>query len=124
MMPETRGRTSATRVGATRPGNSRTIGRGVGVLFAAFWLFRVGGRITIRKDHWKLDTGLLWNLLKIAAPAILQFTVATASWSALVRVVAGFGSEAIAGYVIGVIIVAVPVVFAIMARSAGLLELA
>ena len=31
MMPDTRGRTSATRVGAMRPGNSRTIGRGVGV---------------------------------------------------------------------------------------------
>ncbi len=41
------------------------------------------------------------NLIRIAAPAILQFTIGTASWSVLVRVVAGFGSEAIAGYVIG-----------------------
>ena len=31
MMPETRGRTSATRVGAMRPGNSRTIACGFGI---------------------------------------------------------------------------------------------
>src|SRR6266849_2645710 len=30
-MPETRGRTSDTRVGAIRPGNSRTIARGCGL---------------------------------------------------------------------------------------------
>lgn len=88
-------------LGVTGAAVGTTIGRGVGVLFAAFWLVRAGGRITIRKEHWQIDKDLLWNLLKIAAPAILQFTVATASWSALVRVVAGFGSEAIAGYVIG-----------------------
>ena len=31
----------------------------------------------------------------------MQWTIGTASWSVLVRVVAGFGSSAIAGYVIG-----------------------
>ncbi len=78
-----------------------TIGRGAGVLFAAWRLFRPGGRITIRKNDWEIDRELLKGMLKIAAPAVLQFTVSTASWSALVRVVAGFGSDAIAGYVIG-----------------------
>lgn len=88
-------------LGVTGAAVGTTIGRGVGVLFAAYWLFRPGGRITIRTDHWKIDKELLFGLLKISAPAVLQFTVATASWSALVRVIAGFGSEAIAGYVIG-----------------------
>lgn len=88
-------------LGVTGAAVGTTIGRGIGVLFAAFWLVRAGGRITIRREHWQIDKELLLNLLKIAAPAVLQFTVATASWSALVRVVAGFGSEAIAGYVIG-----------------------
>lgn len=78
-----------------------TIGRGLGVLLAASYLLRPGGRITIHREYWKLRKDILLNLIKIAAPAVLQFTVATASWSALVRVVAGFGSEAIAGYVIG-----------------------
>ena len=89
------------KLGVTGAAVGTTIGRGAGVMFAAWRLFRPGGRITIRGEDWKIDKELLTSLLKIAAPAVLQFTVATASWSALVRVVAGFGSDAIAGYVIG-----------------------
>jgi putative MATE family efflux protein len=88
-------------LGVTGAAVGTTIGRGAGVLFAAWYLVRKSGRITIHREHWKLDSEILWNLVKISAPAVLQFTIATASWSALVRVIAGFGSEAIAGYVIG-----------------------
>jgi putative MATE family efflux protein len=89
------------KLGVTGAAVGTTIGRGAGVLFAAWYLIRKSGRITIRKEHWKFNPEIFSGLLKIAAPAVLQFTIATASWSALVRVVAGFGSEAIAGYVIG-----------------------
>ncbi|HXH69836.1 MAG TPA: MATE family efflux transporter [Pyrinomonadaceae bacterium] len=89
------------KLGVTGAAVGTTIGRGVGVLFAAWYLFRKSGRITIHKQHWTFDSEIFSSLVKIAAPAVLQFTIATASWSALVRVIAGFGSEAIAGYVIG-----------------------
>ncbi|MDQ3748177.1 MAG: MATE family efflux transporter, partial [Acidobacteriota bacterium] len=89
------------KLGVTGAAIGTTIGRGIGVLFAAWYLIRKSGRITIHKEHWKFDSEIMSGLVKIAAPAVLQFTIATASWSALVRVVAGFGSEAIAGYVIG-----------------------
>ena len=89
------------KLGVTGAAVGTTIGRGAGVLFAAWYLIRKSGRITIRKEHWTFDSEIFSGLVKIAAPAVLQFTIATASWSALVRVVAGFGSEAIAGYVIG-----------------------
>lgn len=89
------------KLGVTGAAIGTTIGRGFGVMFAAFWLFRSGGRITIRGEDWRFNSEILTSLVKVAAPAVLQFTIATASWSALVRVVAGFGSEAIAGYVIG-----------------------
>jgi len=89
------------KLGVTGAAVGTTIGRGFGVLFATWYLIRKSGRITIRKEHWKFDSEIFLGLLKIAAPAVLQFTIATASWSALVRVVAGFGSSAIAGYVIG-----------------------
>jgi putative MATE family efflux protein len=89
------------RMGVTGAAVGTTIGRGAGVLFAAWCLFRPGGRITVRKENWKFDSKILSNLVRITAPAVLQFTIGTASWSALVRVVAGFGSAAIAGYVIG-----------------------
>ena len=88
-------------MGVTGAAVGTTIGRGAGVLFAVWWLLRRGGRITIRREHWQLDREIMTNLLKIAGPAILQFTIATASWSLLVRVVSDFGSEAIAGYGIG-----------------------
>ncbi|HEX8834203.1 MAG TPA: MATE family efflux transporter, partial [Abditibacteriaceae bacterium] len=89
------------RMGVVGAAVGTTIGRGAGVLFAVWYMLRKSGRITIHREHWKLDKEILLHLVKIAAPAILQFTIATASWSALVRVIAGFGSEAIAGYVIG-----------------------
>ena len=87
--------------GVTGAAVATTIGRGIGVLFAAWCLFGGERRIALHRRNWQIDSGLLWNLVKIAAPAVLQFTIGTASWSALVRVVAGFGSEAVAGYGIG-----------------------
>lgn len=89
------------QLGVTGAAVGTTIGRSIGVLIAVRFLLRKGGRITIHREHWKFDPAILMNIVRIAAPAILQFTIATASWSALVRVVAGFGSEAIAGYIIG-----------------------
>ena len=88
-------------MGVTGAAVATTIGRGIGVLYAAWCLFRPSGRITIHKNHWTFDLKLLWKIIKLSATAVVQFTIATASWSVLVRVVAGFGSEAIAGYVIG-----------------------
>jgi putative MATE family efflux protein len=88
-------------LGVTGAAVGTTIGRGCGVLFAAWYLIRKSGRITIHRENWKPDVGLLWKIAKLSSTAVLQLLIATASWSALVRVVAGFGSEAIAGYVIG-----------------------
>ncbi len=88
-------------LGVTGAAVGTTIGRGCGVLFAAWYLIRKSGRITIHRKDWKPDVGLLWSLAKLSSTAVLQLLIAMASWSALVRVVAGFGSEAIAGYVIG-----------------------
>ena len=88
-------------LGVTGAAVATTIGRGIGVSYAAWCLFRPSGRITVEKNHWTFDPKILWKLVKLSATAVVQFTVATASWSVLVRVVAGFGSEAIAGYIIG-----------------------
>ncbi|HXG82575.1 MAG TPA: MATE family efflux transporter [Pyrinomonadaceae bacterium] len=88
-------------LGVTGAAVGTTIGRGCGVLFAAWYLIHKSGRITIRREHWRFDSAIMSSLLKVAAPAVLQWTIGTASWSVLIFVVAGFGSEAIAGYTIG-----------------------
>jgi putative MATE family efflux protein len=86
-------------LGVTGAAVGTTIGRGCGVLFAAWYLFRPGGRIHVDRESWRLDVTLLWKIIKLSATAVLQFLIATASWSALVIIIAGFGEEAIAGYV-------------------------
>ena len=93
------------QLGVTGAAVGTTIGRGLGVAFAAWTLFRPGGRIHVDRKSWRMDSTLLWRIIKLSSTAVLQFLIATASWSALVRVVSGFGSEAIAGYVISLRVV-------------------
>ncbi len=87
--------------GVTGAAIGTTIGRGIGVAFATYALFRGSKRFAIRREHWKIDTSRLWRLAKIASPATLQFTIQTASFLGLIKVITGFGSEAVAGYIIG-----------------------
>ena len=89
-------------LGVTGAAVATVCGRGVGVLFAGWCLFfRKNGRLHVHRDHWKFDPKLLTNLLRLSGTAILQFLIATASWTALIRIVAVFGSVALAGYQIG-----------------------
>lgn len=88
------------QLGVTGAAVGTTIGRGCGVLFAFWYLFRGEKRFQIHAPHWRLELSRLWRLARLSSTGILQLLIGTASWSALVRVVAGFGSEAIAGYVI------------------------
>lgn len=89
-------------LGVTGAAVATVIGRSVGVAYAAWALFgRSNGRLQIRRDHWSFDPKLLWSMVSISGPAILQFLVTTATWSVLVAIIAAFGSVAIAGYQIG-----------------------
>ncbi len=88
-------------LGVTGAAVGTTIGRGAGVLYAAWFLFKGSKRFTIRAEHWRLDSELLGRIVSLSVTAVVQFLIGTASWSILVRVIAGFGSVAIAGYVIG-----------------------
>ncbi|HNU06521.1 MAG TPA: MATE family efflux transporter [Pyrinomonadaceae bacterium] len=89
------------QLGVTGAAVGTTLGRSAGVLYALWFLFRGEKRFEIHRDHWKLDPELLVRIVKLSATAVFQFLIGTASWSVLVRAVAGFGGVAIAGYVIG-----------------------
>jgi putative MATE family efflux protein len=89
-------------LGVTGAGIATVIGRATGCAYAAWALFiRKNGRLHVRAEHWRFDLGLLASLVRLSGTAVLQFLVATLSWSGLIRVVAGFGTAAIAGYQIG-----------------------
>jgi putative MATE family efflux protein len=82
-----------------------TIGRGSGALFALSRLFRDGSRIRIQRPHFALDPRLIARVVNLSAAATFQVFIGMASWIGLVRILAGFGSDALAGYTIGMRIV-------------------
>ncbi len=92
-------------LGVTGAAVGTTIGRGIGVTFAAWNLFRPGGRIHVSRESWRFDTALLWKLIRLSATGVFQLLIATASWTALMPIMAGFGDVAIAGYVIALRVV-------------------
>jgi putative MATE family efflux protein len=92
-------------LGVTGAAVGTTIGRGCGVLFAAWHLLRPGGRIHVTRASWAFDGSLLWKLLRLSSTGVFQLLVATASWTALMPIMAGFGEPAIAGYVIALRVV-------------------
>jgi len=89
-------------LGVTGSAVATTIGRSTGVIFALWMLFRKNGRFQIRAHHFTPDFALIWHLVKLSSAAIFQVTVGMLSWIGLIRIMSGFGSEALAGYVIGI----------------------
>jgi putative MATE family efflux protein len=92
-------------LGVTGAAVATTIGRGIGASLAAYTLLFGERRITIGREHWAFDPQLIMRLVKVSAPAVLQFFIQTASFIGLVRVVTGFGTVAVAGYQIGMRVV-------------------
>jgi putative MATE family efflux protein len=84
--------------GLTGAAIATTIGRGVGVLYQLFHLFRNTGSFKITRKHLGLDFPLIRTLAGIAYPATIQFLIASASWIFLAALVAEGGSSASAGY--------------------------
>ena len=82
-----------------------TIGRSVGVVFALSRLFRPGSRVELHARHFALDPALIARVVRLSASATVQVVIGMASWIGLVRILATFGSAALAGYTIGIRIV-------------------
>lgn len=92
-------------LGVLGAGVATTFGRGCGVLYQLYHLTRPGSRIRIRRAHLGLDVPVMRGILNIAGTAMFQNFINTASWAALVRLMAGFGSAAVAGNTIGIRII-------------------
>jgi putative MATE family efflux protein len=78
------------------------IGRGTAVLAQFWWLGRAGGRLSVKWRHVRLVPTIVWRLLRLSTTGTFQVFVAVASWIGLVRILASFGAEVLAGYTIGV----------------------
>lgn len=92
-------------MGVTGAAVGNNIGRGIAVLIQIATLARGRGRIVVRRRHLRLDPRIMGNLLRISSTGILQVLIGTASWLGLVRILTAFGSQAVAGYTIGIRII-------------------
>jgi len=79
-----------------------TIGRGVGVLFQLYHLFRGKSQVRITWRSFKPDLTVLKALVGIAWTGTVQFLIASASWIVMIRITARFGDAAIAGYQVAI----------------------
>ena len=87
-------------LGVTGAAIATTIGRSAGVLYQLYYLFGGRGRLAFEMRHLRLRAGLIGRMLVISAGGVGQFLIATASWVALMRIVALYGSAPIAAYTI------------------------
>src|SRR5437879_591804 len=93
------------RLGVTGAAIATTIGRGTGVLYQLYRLWRGDGRVVIRRAQLKLQPAVMRTMLRLSGTGTLQVLIGTASWIGLVRIVSSFGSDAVAGYTIAIRII-------------------
>jgi MATE family, multidrug efflux pump len=79
-----------------------TTGRAIGALYAFSRLFKPGSRVRFDRSHARPDAAVMWRLIRLSASGTLQIFIGVASWIGLIRILSTFGSQALAGYAIGV----------------------
>jgi len=78
------------------------IGRGTGALFAFSRLIRKGGRLEIKRSHFRIESTIMIRLVRLSATGTFQVFIGMASWIGLVRTISTFGTDALAGYIVGI----------------------
>jgi putative MATE family efflux protein len=73
------------------------IGRGVGVFTQVWLLFRGGKHIKVLRSHLYLHWQIISRIIKTSLGGIGQMIVAMTSWIFIMRIIAEFGSQAVAG---------------------------
>jgi putative MATE family efflux protein len=78
------------------------IGRGTGVVYLLYRLWRGGRHIRVERRHLALELHTMAALVRLSATGMFQMLVGMTSWLALIRILSGFGSAALAGYTIAI----------------------
>mgnify|MGYP001811741958 CR=1 FL=1 len=88
-------------LGVTGAAWATTIGRSVGVLYQLWHLLDGRGRLQFHFRNLALHPRMMGRMLFISTGGIGQFLIATSSWIIIMRIVAMYGSTAVAAYTIG-----------------------
>jgi putative MATE family efflux protein len=84
------------RLGVTGAAVATTTGRSIGVLVQLYLLWRGGGRIAIRRRHLRLVPDVMLHMIRLSGSAVLQILISTTSYIGVMRIMASFGSLAVA----------------------------
>jgi putative MATE family efflux protein len=92
-------------LGITGAAVATNIGRGIGVIFQLWVLFRGKVIIKIARKHFHLVWPIIVRLLRVSLGGMGQYIIASSSWIFLMRIMSEFGEQAIAGYTISIRVV-------------------
>ena len=87
-------------MGVTGAAVATTIGRGAGVLYQLWYLFDGRGRLEFHVRNLRVKPAMIARMLVISAGGVGQFLISTSSWIIVMRIVALYGSTAVAAYTI------------------------
>ncbi|MBI3417017.1 MAG: MATE family efflux transporter [Verrucomicrobia bacterium] len=93
------------QLGVTGAAIATNIGRGTGVVYLLYRLWRGGAHIRLERRHLRLDFATMLAVFRLSATGMFQMLIGMTSWLALIRILSGFGSAALAGYTIAIRIV-------------------
>lgn len=89
-------------LGVTGAAVATTTGRAVAFLIALRLMMSDTGHLRVRREHVRLEPTTMMGIVRLSTAGTFQVAIATMSWMGLIRVVAGFGSTAMAGYTIAI----------------------
>ncbi len=89
-------------LGLTGAAVATTLGRGCGVAYQFRALRRGTGRLRLAGPEFRVHLETMRKLVRVSLGGIGQFLVATSSWIFLMRIMAGFGATAVAGWTIAI----------------------
>ena len=87
-------------MGVTGAAVATTIGRGIGVVYQLWYLLDGRGRLEFHLRNLRIKPPMIARMLVISAGGVGQFLISTSSWIIIRRVVALYGSSAVAAYTI------------------------
>lgn len=90
------------RLGVVGAGIGTNIGRGIGVAYQVYRLLRKDARVIVHRADLVLRPAVMRTLLRLSIPGTIQVFIGTASWVGLIWILASFGTDVLAGYLIGI----------------------
>jgi putative MATE family efflux protein len=89
-------------MGLTGAAVATACGRGIGVLLQLYYLVKGVGVVKLERRHLVAVWDVIVRLVRVGSTGALQFLIMSASWIFLIRIIAQFGSDAVAGYTVAI----------------------